>query len=191
MDGQWLTYGEAAARLGVSIDAIRRRAARGHWARMAGNDGRARIRLPDDLPIRRLDAAQDDTPTLVRVLEDHVATLKADIARLTAELADERERAGEAEARLREETARADQAVAELAGEKAARRAGEKLSDMRLAERDEQLAAARAAADRATAELVTLAQRLAAIAEAQQAPDVAPEPRRSRAGRAWRWFLRN
>ena len=34
MDGQWLTYGEAAARLGVSIDAIRRRACRGHWARI-------------------------------------------------------------------------------------------------------------------------------------------------------------
>ena len=48
----------------------------------------------------------------------------------------------------------------------------------------EQLAAARAAADKATAELVALAQRLAEIA--------VPEPsRRSRLGRAWGWFLRN
>jgi hypothetical protein len=49
----------------------------------------------------------------------------------------------------------------------------------------EQLAAARAAADKATAELVALAQRLAEIAE------VPEPPQRSRLGRAWGWFLRN
>ena len=80
MDGQWLTYGEAAARLGVSIDAIRRRACRGHWARMPGNDGKARIRLPDGLPTQRLDAAQEDTPTLMRALEAHITTLQTDLA---------------------------------------------------------------------------------------------------------------
>ena len=45
--------------------------------------------------------------------------------------------------------------------------------------------AARAAADKATAELVALAQRLAEIAQ------VPEPPRRSRLGRAWGWFLRN
>ena len=52
----------------------------------------------------------------------------------------------------------------------------------------EQLAVARAAADKATAELVALAQRLAAIAEAEAASEPPP---RSRLGRAWEWFLRN
>jgi hypothetical protein len=44
----------------------------------------------------------------------------------------------------------------------------------------------------ATAELAALAQRLAAIAEAQaaEAADI-PQARRSRLGRAWGWFLRN
>jgi hypothetical protein len=95
-DGQWLTYGEAAARLGVSIDAIRRRACRGHWARLPGNDGKARIRLPDDLPALRLDAARDDAPTLVRALEAHIATLKADNETLKGQLGAERERADHA-----------------------------------------------------------------------------------------------
>jgi hypothetical protein len=49
----------------------------------------------------------------------------------------------------------------------------------------EQLAAARAAADKATAELATLAQRLAEIAEAQ----TAEPPRRSRMGRAWAKYI--
>jgi hypothetical protein len=63
--------------------------------------------------------------------------------------------------------------LTELAGERTARQA----------DRDE-LAAARAAADTATAELVELAKRLAAIAETQ----AEPEPRR----RGFvGWFLRN
>jgi septal ring factor EnvC (AmiA/AmiB activator) len=65
--------------------------------------------------------------------------------------------------------------------------------DRLMAERQtdlEQLAAARAAADRATAELVELARRLAAIAETQTA-EAGPEPPRRRLGRAWGWFLRN
>lgn len=65
--------------------------------------------------------------------------------------------------------------VAEFAGERTARQATQ-----------EQLAVARAAADRATAELVELARRLAAIVEAEIVPKW-----QSRLGRAWGWFLRN
>ena len=65
----------------------------------------------------------------------------------------------------------------ELASERAARQADQ-----------EQLAAARAAADRATAELVELAKRLAAIAKTQTSAGTAeaePEPpQRSKLGRA-------
>jgi len=104
MDGQWMTYGEAAVRLGVAPEAVR---------------------------------------------EAHIATLKTDLERLTAE----------------------------LAGERAARQADQ-----------EQLAAARAAADRATAELVELVKRLAAIAETQSSSkmeEAEPEPpQRSKLGRA-------
>ena len=69
--------------------------------------------------------------------------------------------------------ARVDKLSNELAGERTARQADQ-----------DQLTAARAAADKATAELVALAQRLAEIVEAEP-------PRRGRLGRAWGWFLRN
>jgi hypothetical protein len=151
-----MTYGEAAVRLGVTPEAVRRRAFRSKWARQPGNDGRTRVRVPDDAPVTRPPTALPDTPALVFALEAHIATLKTDIERLTAE----------------------------LAGERAARQTDQ-----------EQLAAARAAADRATAELVELARRLAEIAETQAAAESAdsePEPpRRSKLGRAWGWFLRN
>jgi len=103
MDGKWMTYGEAAVRLGVAPEAVR---------------------------------------------EAHIATLKTDLERLTAE----------------------------LAGERAARQADQ-----------EQLAAARAAADRATAELVELVKRLAAIAKTQTSAGTAeaePEPPQRKLGRA-------
>ena len=156
LDGQWMTYGEAAVRLGVTPEAVRRRAFRSNWARQPGNDGRTRVRVPDDAPVTRSPTALPDTPALVLALEAHIATLKTDIERMTAE----------------------------LAGERAARQTDQ-----------EQLAAARAAADRATAELVELARRLAQIAETQAATESAeaePEPpQRSKLGRAWGWFLRN
>jgi hypothetical protein len=131
---QWVTYDEAAARLGISGNAIRRRAARGRWARMAGNDGLTRIQMPDEVPPPRRGnvgptAATIDTAALVVSLEAHIATLKAEVGRLTGELAEER--------------------------------------TGRQADRDsqaEQLAAARAAAEKATAELAALAQRLADLA---------------------------
>jgi hypothetical protein len=91
-----------------------------------------------------------------------VAALEAHIATLKTELASEKERA--------------DRAIAEFAGERAAHR--------------DELVAARAAADKATAELVELARRLAALAESQAEPE--PEPaRRSVGRRALGWFLRN
>ena len=136
MDGKWMTYTEAAVRLGVAPEAVR---------------------------------------------EAHIATLKTDLERLTAELAGERVgRQGEVEllkGQLVTERERADRAVTDLTGERAARQADQ-----------EQLAAARAAADRATAELVELAKRLAAIAKTQTSAGTAeaePEPpQRSKLGRA-------
>jgi len=147
---QWMTYAEAGERLGVSAEAVRHRVIRGHWRRQVGNDGLARIILPDDLPApveRPLNGLSPPVrkPSMLEVLREHIAPLKADNERL----------------------------LTELAGERTARQA----------DRDE-LAAARAAADTATAELVELAKRLAAIAETQ----AEPEPRR----RGFvGWFLRN
>jgi excisionase family DNA binding protein len=45
-DGDWLTYSEAAERLGVSAEAVRQMAIRGHLRRTKG-DGKALVLLPD------------------------------------------------------------------------------------------------------------------------------------------------
>jgi hypothetical protein len=98
MDGQWQTYGEAGTRLGISPAAVRRRAERGHWARQLGNDGRARIQVPDGVCEGRARDVQVDAGGELRALQAHIETLKAELAaertradKVTAELAGERE----------------------------------------------------------------------------------------------------
>jgi DNA repair exonuclease SbcCD ATPase subunit len=127
------------------------------------------------------------------------AELKTDIERLTAELAGERAaRQADQEQLAVERAARQadqEQHQEQLAAERTARQTDQEHAAARQADQEQQIAAARAAADRATAELVELARRLAEIAEKQTSAETAaaePEPpRRSAAGRAWRWFLRN
>src|SRR5580765_4595728 len=124
-DGTWMTFAEASNRLGISTEALRRRADRGRWSRAKGNDGKTRILVPET-PVRTMSEARaNDIQTmsearangaqtmsehkhagaaaLVSALEGHIVTLKADIERLTAALAGERERAEN----------RADKAMAE------------------------------------------------------------------------------
>jgi hypothetical protein len=79
MSDDWLTYEEAAVQLGVTPRAARMRAFRGRWAKTKGNDGRARVRLPDERPERpqrtRDAAVHANDPALVHALEAHVQTL--------------------------------------------------------------------------------------------------------------------
>lgn len=50
MSGTWFTYAEAAQRLGIKPDSVKKRAMRRHWPRTIGNDGKTRIQLPEDSP---------------------------------------------------------------------------------------------------------------------------------------------
>jgi hypothetical protein len=141
MDGVWLTYRELADRLGTSAEGARRRAQRGRWTRQRGNDGLARIMVPNDAldaprAVRAEDARGAD-PALadalrgqLAALENHIKTLQADKEALTQDLAAtradlsahvaslkiENERlAGQfagAEARAGEEAAKTAQAIA-------------------------------------------------------------------------------
>jgi hypothetical protein len=165
-----LTYAALAQRLGCSPEAARAVAKRKRWPRIVGNDGRARIQCDLDEVSR--------PPVVYRVPE-----LLAQIEALRDELAKAERSAAGHRADFERERDRGDRLVTELATERTARQADE-------AQHRDELAAARAAADRGTAELVELARRLAEIAEAQTAEESDP-PRRSAAGRAWRWFLRN
>jgi hypothetical protein len=96
MDGDWLTYREAAERLNCTAEAARYRAMRGRWARKRGNDGRARIQLPDEPPHpvepplnpRSTPVRKAFDPALLHALEAHVATLKTENERLAAQLGD-------------------------------------------------------------------------------------------------------
>ncbi len=93
MDAQWLTYRQIAVRLGVSVEAARRRALRGKWARMPGNDGMTRVMLPDDwhppgAPDVRADSDRVSSAdaTTIKALEAHVETLKAQLAAAEARI---------------------------------------------------------------------------------------------------------
>ncbi len=130
MDGQWLTYRELANRLGVGVEAARRRAQRACWSRQHGNDGKTRVHLPDDYEIERrpdgagavlplhpdgaLDAISPERETIA-ALEGHVATLKADVERLEADLAAERARTEKAIAAFAALAERLDALAAERA----------------------------------------------------------------------------
>ena len=167
MDGVWTTYNEAAARLGVTPEAVRRRAIRDKWARMPGNDGKTRVMVPNEARPPSTPHVTPDTSALVSSLEAHIATLKTEIERLTAELAGERVgRQGEVE---------------RLNGQLVTER--EQFAGERAAHRDEIAAA--------MSQLVELARRMAAIAETQtstEAAEAEPEPPRHWAIRAWRWM---
>ena len=56
LDGEWLTYGEAAHRLSTSPDAVRHRVKRGSLQSVTGNDGRPRVWVPDAVRSRPVGA---------------------------------------------------------------------------------------------------------------------------------------
>ena len=78
-DGQWMTYADAGTRLGINAEAVRRRADRGKWARMPGNDGRTRVQVPDGARATQAPPVRADTGALVIALEAHITTLKTEL----------------------------------------------------------------------------------------------------------------
>jgi hypothetical protein len=142
MDGDWLSYREAAERLGVTAENVRHRAIRGRWPRMRGNDGRARVQIPDTLPNPvRTPSERPDKPSVRTPGEPraNVQTIKA----LEAHVATLREQLAAAETRLAAADARESQYVADLAAERA-QNAKAIAAFAALADRFDQLAAERA-----------------------------------------------
>jgi DNA primase len=97
MDDPWLTYKQAADKLGVSPQAARQKAIRGRWPRTRGNDGQARVQVPEQPP--RMRTAYGQAPDIQLVdalrgqlaaLESHIKTLQADNEALKEQLASER-----------------------------------------------------------------------------------------------------
>ena len=151
MESEWLTYQQAAERLGCSPEAIRQKAIRGRWQKTIGNDKRPLIRLPDgwmnavrtaverknnknERSVRTADERASDTQ-LIKALEAHVETLKDQLAASKAQL---------------------EKQAAEFAE--------------RFTQHSFDIAAERAQTEKAIAEFSALAERLAALAEERSRP---------------------
>lgn len=92
MEHIFLTYDEAAERLGIKPDSVRRRARARKWPRKKGNDGLARVGIPQEVldgvesSGRPADDPQDNPGTLenaelrveVRMLRERNEELKED-----------------------------------------------------------------------------------------------------------------
>lgn len=90
----WLTYDEAAAKLGIKSDSVRRRCALRKWPRRVGNDGLARIGvpatiIPDRTPVAIPDTAPEnpDKSDAIRiaVLETETAMLRERLNEMRAD----------------------------------------------------------------------------------------------------------
>ena len=107
----WLTYRQAADKLGVSPQAVRQKAIRGRWPRTKGNDGQARVQVPEHSIVSGHRPAR--RPTFLSWTPSGPCwTLKGDVEKLEALLAAERERADKAIAAF-EALARRLEAMAE------------------------------------------------------------------------------
>lgn len=117
----WMTYAEAGEALGISPPSVKQKARRGRWARQAGNDGKSRVAVPNDLlevkaatpPEAKPEASEVSTPATSPVHEA-LARLEGEMAGLRAAVDAERRRADLAEARateLREDRDRWHQAA--------------------------------------------------------------------------------
>ena len=157
MAGEWLTYAELAQRLGTSTGAARVRAQRRHWKRQVGNDGLAKVFVPEDEELRparaphvRPHEPQDVPRTYTHEAEllKQLGELQRELAALAQRLATAEGRAGTAEAQveglraaLDAERRRADE-IAARAGhtEREHERLLERLEQTQIAHVDEMLA---------------------------------------------------
>jgi hypothetical protein len=215
-----LTYAQIAERLNIATEAARSLVRRHRLPKQVANDGRVLIHVDfAELPHKKLNRPlaalqvgdqQGADRSRLEELWARIAVLEADLrlaheraAGLRQDYERERDRGDRLltelsavrktfEDRMATDRASAGDQAAELTEQLEGERTG------RAADRvqhEQLLAMARAASDKATAELVELARRLADLTEQNAAmpaeTETVAEPQRSRMGRAWRWFLRN
>jgi hypothetical protein len=180
MEGDWLTYAEAAERLNATPQAVRQKAIRGRWQRTIGNDKLARVRMPDGWtdtvrpPSKRPNKPDVRTPSeqapdtqLIKALEAHVETLKAQLAAAAARIDKQ------ADDMVAYDAAYADGLVAERAKVEAERAKAERMI-AEFAARDAQHAAElkteQAQTEKAIAAFSALAERLDQLAAERARP---------------------
>jgi hypothetical protein len=176
-----LTYAELAEVLRITPASANKLARRKRWPRVPGNDGKARVAVPDEALVRRdspPDVSADSPPPspldvppvsppdkLIKALEAHVETLKAQLAAAEARIGKQADdlvaydtayAAGLAaeRAKVEAERAKAERVIAEFAARDAQHAAALKAEQVQtekaitafaaLADRLDQLAAERA-----------------------------------------------
>jgi len=129
----WMTYAQAGERLGLTPEAVRKRANRQRWRRMAGNDGKTLLLVPGQ-PDGRPTVHPGGRPT-ARPSEgsEALALLQQAITMLGEQLQAER-------ARSDNERTRASGAEALAAEEREKRESAEQRAAMAEADRDQLLA---------------------------------------------------
>jgi hypothetical protein len=176
-----LTYAEMAEALKITPESANRLARRKRWQRAKGNDGRTRVAVPEEAlvrqdspPVSPTDSPMDSPPDkLIKALEAHVETLKAQFAAAEARIDKQ------ADDLVAYDTAYAAGLAAERAKVEAERAKAERVI-AEFAARDAQhaadLAAERAMTEKAIAAFAALAERLDALAA-------------ERTRRSWWWRL--
>jgi hypothetical protein len=170
-----LTYAEMAEALKITPESANRLARRKRWQRAKGNDGRTRVAVPEEAlvrldspPVSPTDSPMDSPPDkLIKALEAHVETLKAQLAAAEARIDKQ------ADDMVAYDTAYAAGLAAERAKVEAERAKAERVI-VEFAARDVQhaaeLKAEQAQAEKAIAAFAALAERLDALAAARSRP---------------------
>jgi hypothetical protein len=171
-----LTYAELAEALKITPASANKLARRRRWPRVPGNDGKAKVSVPEEALVRR-DVPQDSPPPspldvppvssqdsppdkLIKALEAHVETLKAQLAAAEARLDKQ------AEDLVAYDAAYAAGLTAERAKVEAERAKAERV----VAEFAATLKAEQAQTEKAIAAFASLAERLDALAAARSRP---------------------
>lgn len=83
----WLTYNEAAQKLAIAPASVRQRARRGRWARRMGNDGLAKVDVPDAIlsaatsaPTLSATSPATSAPAPLDVMRQRIGELEAELA---------------------------------------------------------------------------------------------------------------
>lgn len=167
-----------AEALKITPESANRLARRKRWPRVKGNDGRTRVAMPEEALVRQDSPPVSPPDKLVKALEAHVETLKAQLAAAEArigKLADDLVAYDAAyaaglsaeRAKVEAERAKADQALAA-----AESRAEKQASDFaaREAQQAASLAAEQAKTEKAIAAFASLVDRLDALAAERAKP---------------------
>jgi hypothetical protein len=117
-----MTYHEAAAALGISLESARRTARKKRWAKLDSNDGLARVEVPDELLADSPEDSPEDRP---KERPEVVSVLTRHIERIEAQLAEAQKRAADRDAIATER----DVATAQVEALRAALAAAERNGD--------------------------------------------------------------